>query len=200
MKKISINLKDPRLRVPALMALLIAGSVYYWYTSFFAPLRADQIRLQKQLKAKQDTLRVVQALKPQLTQIRGELAAAQRQLDSLKSIFPDRKEIPKLIREITSVARASGISTTKFNPMPDVEREYYIENKYSISVEGGYHELADFFAFLANFTLIINLSTMQITENPAYSTDADTTAFDGNGETLPTVSAAFEMTTFSSKK
>ena len=197
MKKISINLKDPRLRIPVLVTLLTGGTVYYWYSQMFTPLLQDQSNLKKQLIAKQDTLRIIQALKPQLAQLRNELAAAQHHLDSLKSIFPDQKEIPKLIREITSVARASGISTTRFNPMPDVEREYYIENRYSIAVEGGYHDLAEFFAFLANFTLIINLSSVNISGNSAYPTTPTETL---GGEQIPTVKALFEMTTFSSKR
>ncbi|MBN1578899.1 MAG: type 4a pilus biogenesis protein PilO [Chitinispirillaceae bacterium] len=197
MKKIKFDIKDPRLRVPLLVILLTGGGVYYWYTQMLTPVLKERTELRKQLVAKQDTLRIIQALKPQLAQLREELLAAQHRLDSLKSIFPDSKEIPKLIRELTSVGRASGIMTTKFNPMPDVEREYFVENHYSIMVEGGYHELADFFAFLANFTLIINLSAMNVAANPGYN---ETTTGDHGGFEMATVVANFEMTTFSSKR
>ena len=193
MKKLSINLKDPRFRIPLLVTLITGGGIYYWYSEMFTPLQNERVSLSQNLIAKQDTLRIVQALKPQLAQLRIELEAAQLRLDSLKSIFPDQKEIPKLIRELTSVSRASGINTTKFNPMPDVEREYFIENHYALSVDGGYHQLAEFFAFLANFTLIINLSNVNIASNP----DA---ANGQGGEPFSTVVAMFELTTFSSKK
>jgi type IV pilus assembly protein PilO len=197
MKKFSINLKDPRLRVPLLVILITGGGIYYWYSEMFTPLSAERLSLSQQLVAKQDTLRIIQALKPQLSLLRIELQAAQHRLDSLKSIFPDQKEIPKLLRELTSVAHASGINTTKFNPMSDVEREYFIENHYALSVDGGYHQLAEFFAFLANFTLIINLSSVSISANPEAAA-----AINGeqNGEPLSTVVAMFELTTFSSKK
>ena len=196
MKKFSLNLKDPRLRVPLLITIIVIGGVYYWFNQMYTPLTKEHTKLTKQLEAKKDTLRIIQALKPQLEQLRTELGAAQNKLDSLKSIFPDQKEVPKLIREITSVARASGITTTRFNPLPDVEREYYIENRYSIMVEGRYHDLADFYAFLANFTLIINLSSMHIATNPAFKASTEDSGYD----LAPTVLASFEMTTFSSKK
>jgi type IV pilus assembly protein PilO len=196
MKKFSINLKDPRLRVPLLILAIVGGGTYFWYDQMYTPLTAEYTKLDKELTAKKDTLRTIQALKPQLAQLRAELGAAQYKLDSLKSIFPDQKEVPKLIREITSVARASGITTTRFNPMPDVEREYYIENRYSIMVEGRYHDLADFYAFLANFTLIINLSSMHIATNPILPESSAESGYDH----AATVVASFEMTTFSSKK
>lgn len=197
MKKLNINLKDPRLRVPLLALVIVAGGIYYWTDTIFKPAQQEQKKLETQLTAKQDTLLRIQSLRPHLDQLRTELASSQAHLDSLKSIFPDQKEIPKLIREITSVARASGIMTTRFNPLPDIEREYYIENRYSISVEGGYHDLADFFAFLANFTLIINLSTVSISTHPEFANAKEGDAFTTK---RPTIASMFEMTTFSSKK
>lgn len=197
MKKLSINLKDPRFRVPIVVTIIVLGGMYLWYQQFYEPIRSELRVLQNKKETKQDTLRVVQALKPQLAQLRQELIGAQSKLDSLKSIFPDQKEIPKLLREITAVAHASGITTTKFNPLPDVEREYYVENRYNISVRGGYHDLADFFAFLANFTLIINLSSVNIAGNPEYTVALSE---EMNRKSNATIVAMFEMTTFSSKK
>jgi type IV pilus assembly protein PilO len=196
-KKITINLKDPRLRIPVLVGLVALGGGYYWYSQVYTSLRTEQESISRQLVAKQDTLRTIQALKPQLSQLREELRLSQLKLDSLKSIFPDQKEIPKLIRELTSVASASGINTTKFNPMPDVEREYFIENHYQIAVDGGYHNLAEFFAFLANFTLIINLSNVNIAANPEAVRSETSPAV---GSQASSMVAMFEMTTFSSKK
>jgi len=197
MKKIKINLKDPKYRIPAVILLVAGLGVYYWYSETYKPIQDQRAVLQKELNKKQDTLRVIQALKPQLAMLKNELHSANAKLDSLKSIFPDQKEIPKLLREITAVASASGIHTTRFNPLPDIEREYFIENKYAISVEGGYHSLADFYAFLANFTLIINLSNMQIMANPSFKLENDE---NGTMQNEPTTLALFEMTTFSSKR
>lgn len=197
MSKSKFNLKDPKYRIPLVLVLITILGIYYWYSETYTPIKVERTSLQAKLKAKKDTLRVIQALKPQLAMLKKELHNANEKLDSLKSIFPDQKEIPKLIKEITAVAKASGIHTTKFNPMPDLEREYFIENRYSISVEGGYHSLADFYAFLANFPLIINLSHMNIIANPEYKSKM---LENENDVFTPTSIAMFEMTTFSSKQ
>lgn len=196
MKK--INWKDPKFRIPALLiAIGIIGTVV-WYQQVYTPTMQEMTEIQEKYNKKQDTLRNIQALKPQLNLLRLDLHREQARLDSLKSIFPDQKEIPKLLREITGVARASGITTTKFNPMPDIEKEYYIENHYNIAVSGGYHSLAEFFAFLANFPLIINLSAVNIASNPDFVLPTQSAEDQGIGP--QTVVAQFEMTTFSSKK
>jgi type IV pilus assembly protein PilO len=192
------NLNDPKFRIPLLIILIGIIGVVIWYNQFYTATNLTIVELEKAYNAKQDTLRTIQALKPQLTLLRDELNIAQFRLDSLKSIFPDQKEIPKLLREITSVARASGITTTKFNPMPDVEKEYYNENHYNIAVSGGYHQLAEFFAFLANFTLIVNLSNMYISTNPEFANSLQ--QIGDRDVSTATVVSQFEMTTFSSKK
>lgn len=196
MKK--LNLNDPKLRIPILIVLIGIIGVVIWYNQYYTVTNLAIMELEKKCNAKQDTLRTIQALKPQLNLLRDELGLAQFRLDSLKSIFPDQKEIPKLLREITSVARASGITTTKFNPMPDVEKEYYNENHYNIAVSGGYHQLAEFFAFLANFTLIVNLSNMYISSNPDFVNSLQQSGDKDMGSA--TIVSQFEMTTFSSKK
>lgn len=196
MKK--FDLKDPKFRVPALIILVCGIGTFGWYNQIYSVNKQEIETLEKKYNAKQDTLRTIQALKPQLNLLREEYRLSQLRLDSLKSIFPDQKEIPKLLHEITSVARASGITTTKFNPMPDIEKEYYVENHYNITVSGGYHQLADFFAFLANFTLIVNLTGMNIIANPDYANAAQENG--GKDIGTETVGSQFEMTTFSSKK
>lgn len=192
------DLKDPKFRIPALIILICGIGTFGWYNQIYSVNKQAIETLEKQFNAKQDTLRTIRALKPQLNLLREEYRLAQLRLDSLKSIFPDQKEIPKLLQEINSVARASGIITTKFNPMPDIEKEYYVENHYNIAISGGYHQLAEFFAFLANFTLIVNLTGVNIVANPDHAIRAN--EYDDKDISAETVVAQFEMTTFSSKK
>jgi type IV pilus assembly protein PilO len=200
-KASKFDLKNPKLRVPILAVLLAIGMGGLWYQQFYTSAQQEVNDLERLRTAKQDTLRTVLALKPQLNVVREELRLSQIKLDSLKSIFPDQKEVPKLIRELTGVARASGITTTKFNPLPDVEKEYYVENRYNIAVIGGYHELAEFFAFLANFPLIINYSSMDISANPEALNLYGGQDSSGLEKPLPpSIVSTFEMTTFSSKK
>ena len=72
-----------------------------------------------------------------------------------------------------------------------------MENRYNVTIEGGYHELAEFFAFLANFTLIINLTSVNIAASSSNLVIAQDEPMETTGIT---VVSSFEMTTFSSKR
>jgi type IV pilus assembly protein PilO len=193
-----LNLKNPQLREPLIIIAVGVAGIVLWYYSVYTQKNQICAKLKTELAGKQKELNNILALKPQLNRLEGEIAVAQHKLDSLKSIFPDQKEVPKMIREITGVARASGIFTTKFNPRPDVEQEYYIENRYDLSAVGGYHDLARFFSFLANMPLIINLGNVSIKTNPRIEESKKTS--EEHGSPISTITASFTMTTFSSKK
>jgi type IV pilus assembly protein PilO len=171
---------------------------FLWYQFVYVGINEEKTRLESDLKKKQTELNNILILKPQLKTLEKDITAAGVRLDSLKSMFPDQKEIPKLIREITGVARASNIYTTRFNPQPDVQREYYVENRYDLSVTGGYHQLAQFFSFLANMPLIINLSNVSIHENPSLAQSKKDA--EEHGIPVTSITASFQMTTFSSKR
>ena len=97
--KISLNLKNPKVRNPLIVIFITAVIALLWHQYFYTPSMETLVSLQK-TETKQDTLRTILALKPQLDVLRMELAKSQVKLDSLKSIFPDHKEIPKLLERL----------------------------------------------------------------------------------------------------
>ncbi len=197
MAKAKFDLRNPNVRNP-LIIFFIAVIVGYFYFDYMYKPNSEQIsRLEKQRSAKDSELRTINALKPQLNRLRIEKAEATAKLDSLRNIFPDQREVPKLIRELTSFMRESDVVTTGFHPIPDVVKEYYVENKYRVAVAGNYHNLGQFFSNLANFQLIINLSSVTITANPNYSADRPENSME---PFVPSIIATFEMTTFSSRR
>jgi type IV pilus assembly protein PilO len=193
-----VDLKNPQVRNVAIISAVGVLLGFLWFQFVYTGINEEKSRLESELKKKQNELNNILILKPQLKTLEKDIAAASARLDSLKSMFPDQKEIPKLIREITGVARASAIYTTRFNPLPDIQREYYVENRYDLAVTGGYHQLAQFFSFLANMPLIINLSNVSIRANP--SLEQSKKDAEEHGTPITSITTSFQMTTFSSKK
>jgi type IV pilus assembly protein PilO len=193
-----IDFKKPAVRNVLIICAVGLVLGFLWYQFVYVGINDEKTRLEFDLKKKQTELNNILILKPQLKTLEKDIAAASVRLDSLKSMFPDQKEVPKLIREITGVAHASDIFATRFNPLPDVQREYYVENRYAITVVGGYHQLAQFFSYLANMPLIINLTGMSIRLNPGYVQSKQEA--EEHGTPITSISASFQMTTFSSKK
>jgi len=195
--KLKLDLKDPNVRNAVIGVAVILAVSYLWFDSFYSPKMEEIHALTERKEKVEAELLKINALKPQLEKLRQEAVIMAAKLDSLKNIFPDRKEVPRLIREITAVNRRSGVITTRFTPMPDVEKEYYVENKYNVSMLGDYHNLGALFSYFANFQLIVNVDNLSISANPGYGNNKGAGPYE---ERQPSVLAAFELTTFSSRK
>ncbi|GBU23065.1 hypothetical protein R80B4_02979 [Fibrobacteres bacterium R8-0-B4] len=195
--KLKLDIKDPNVRNALIGVVVILLLSYLWFDSFYNPKMEEIKELSERKEKVEAELLKINALKPQLERLRQEAVVMAAKLDSLKNIFPDQKEVPRLIREITAVNRRSGVITTRFTPMPDVEKEYYIENKYNVSMLGDYHNLGALFSYFANFQLIVNVDKLSISANPGYGSGKGPGLYD---EKQPSVLAVFELTTFSSRK
>jgi len=194
--KSKFDLKNRNVQYALIGVGILGALIYGWVDQIYTPLSASIVELTEKKEKLEAELVKINTLKPQLEKLRQESVILNARLDSLRSMFPDEKEIPKLIRQITTVNRRSNITTTRFTPKPDVVQEYYVENKYDVALLGDYHNIGKFFSHLANFQLIINLSGVTITANSAY-TRGDP---DANIERVPSALATFEMTTFSSRR
>ncbi|MBD3315789.1 MAG: type 4a pilus biogenesis protein PilO [Chitinivibrionales bacterium] len=198
MGKNKINFNNPRIKNALLIMLVgIAGNWAYFHYGIGA-LVNERNELRNTLTKNRSELAEILSMKRELGVLRRETALFERRLDSLREKFPDDEELPGLIREITRVARSSRVIPTKFNPLPDNEREFYTENNYAMALTGGYHELAVFFSQLANLPLITNVSDMKITATGGL--EAKLRRYKHHGGPLQTIDATFRMTTFSSKR
>lgn len=78
--------------------------------------------------------------------------------------LPDDREIPGLLSEIDTVARKSGLDVRKFQPLPEVMREYYAEVPVQIVMEGGFHEVAIFFDRVGKMNRIVSAQGIELKE------------------------------------
>jgi type IV pilus assembly protein PilO len=191
------NLRDPKTRNAALIILMGAGLMVYGYYEYIQTGIEKLAGLKTTYAQKETELNQILTMKTRLSSLKRQIVADSLKLDSLRLKFPDKKAIPKLLQDLTKVASATGIATVKFKPMPDIVKEYYVENNYSITIEGGYHDLAEFFSFLANMPLIINLGGVSIRANPESLLNRKENDYQETA--VRTIVATFTLTTFSSK-
>jgi type IV pilus assembly protein PilO len=86
-----------------------------------------------------------------------EMAALEKQLETLKTIVPEEKEVDEFMRLLQEAASASGVQIRSLSAQAVVPKDYYYELPFSISVDGPYFSIEDFFARLSRLSRIINV-------------------------------------------
>jgi len=181
-----------------LVVLLVGAGGYYFWDSVYVPM-TEQIRTLKEEEDKlQRELTKVKSQVQRMAKLKEELAVAQADFAKLQEMFPDQEQIPTRLQDLTSVTRRSGTTTTRFQPLPAVQKEYYTENKYKLNITGSYHAIGEMFAELANFRYPTSVQKLALEVSPKLKDELDNA--DKHGTTANTVVTEFEFTTYTSRK
>ena len=198
MGNLNVDLKDKKNVYAIVMTFIILLLAYCVYTYVWDPFVAEEQNLQTQLTSAQNELKKIESKRHRVAELEMQLAQAEKDFQKLKEMFPEEEKVPMRLQDLYSVLRSSGVQIQKFNPEGRSEREHYIENRYSIAVNSGYHMLGYLFAEIANFnypTAITNLKLSRYSGIAAEVQKAET-----HGWTPITMSVTFNLTTYTSKK
>jgi type IV pilus assembly protein PilO len=89
-----------------------------------------------------------------------EMAALEKQLETLKTIVPEEKEVDEFMRLLQEAASASGVQIRSLTSEAVVPKDYHYELPFLISVDGPYFSIEDFFARLSRLSRIINVGDL----------------------------------------
>ena len=143
----------------ALAVLLIGAGELVPYS----PVKETRASLERaqaetgKLRAEVAQLSTYSRRKAELTQ---EMEGLQKQLDTLKVIVPEEKELDEFIRLLQSAAAASNVQIRRLTAQPVTTRDYHYEMPFELQVDGPYYSILDFFSRLGRLSRIINVGDL----------------------------------------
>ena len=103
--------------------------------------------------------KVILANLPKFRQETEEMKA-KRQV-ALKQL-PNKKDIDKLLKDVSYHAIESGLEILLFKPAKEVKKNFYAEIPVELKLSGTYHDLGLFFEKIANLSRIVNVADIEI--------------------------------------
>ena len=158
-----------RAAVIVIVFAVVLGLGVYWF------IVQDKLPQLQRAQDDEQTLRVTfenkqrkaanyDAYKAQLAQMEQSFGTMLRQL-------PGETEIPSLIVDISQTGLAAGLQEKLFQPQPEIPKDFYAEKPITISLSGGYHEIANFVSGVAALPRIVTLHDINITPEAANAFD-----------------------------
>lgn len=140
-------------------AIVVGAGIYYTIIQDKAPalerVQQEEQTLRAVFENKQRKAANFDAYKAQLEQMEQSFGTMLRQL-------PGETEIPSLIVDISQTGLAAGLQEKLFQPRPEVPKDFYAEKPITISLAGGYHEIANFVSGIAALPRIVTLHDINI--------------------------------------
>lgn len=131
-----------------IIAALYISLGYLPQSTEVSELQTKQGELEQQLAEINQQVSERDAAHERMQRLKSKLIVALQEL-------PEDREIPGLLRSISSLAGKAGLEILRFQPLSEEVREYVAEIPVDIQVSGNYHDIAQFFDALSDMDRIV---------------------------------------------
>jgi len=151
--------KLQRILIYASAIVLLVGSFTYFA---YLPKHKEIGKLESEYKKLAEKLDKARKTAKQLDFYRTKMKAAEAQFKIVMKALPEKEEIPALLGGISQAARDAGLDITKFQPNPEIAKEFYAEVPITINVDGNYHNVAMFFDKISKLPRIVTIGALKL--------------------------------------
>ena len=161
------DLRDPKTRNLLLIAFLVGAGLYVFFGTTYVPFgwqptQAKISSLRSDFEKKSSDLARARQAVADLPRFQAEFAALHERYELASELLPTDRELPGLLRKITLAGQQAGVTFQLVRPDPPVTQQHYIEIPIYITVQGGYHQIGQFVAQLANLERIVNVGAINL--------------------------------------
>jgi type IV pilus assembly protein PilO len=140
------------------LLLIIFGFGFHTYVyksraGEMATLSAEVVRLEQSIKNRQ-------TLVADLAKVKRERAELEQKFSKIVERLPEEKEIPRLLRQVATVAGRSGLEVALFKQRDSHEQELYREIPVELVMQGGYHNLWGFLKQLSQIPRLVTVGEL----------------------------------------
>jgi Tfp pilus assembly protein PilO len=157
-----------RLTIFAAIALSVYAGFWYFVTK---GTRKENKDLVEQITKLQKANAEAQIASQRLNEFRTTYANKQEELEELRALLPEQRELTKVLEGIQDRARASSLSLRKFMPKDDVQQDFYSGKKIDVAVQSTFGRLRAFFDQMAHYQRIVSITNFEIKQMDKQAAD-----------------------------
>jgi type IV pilus assembly protein PilO len=150
---------------------LVVNSLIFALLFYFVitPQIDTKQRLTTDLNKLNAELQSMVTVKNNMEKYRKEYAQLQEVLQQMLRELPETKDIPNLLRNVSSAGAEARLKITYFEPKAIQNKEFYAELPFSIRYNGPFHHVGYFFDSVRKLERIINITSFSLSLEPKSS-------------------------------
>ena len=148
-------------QIGAFVALALGITAAFWYF-YVQPAQESLAAKRTELAKLQTTISSGLATARRLPEFRSQVVGLQAQLERLRTVLPEERDVADLLRRVQAMATQSNLTIQGFTPQAVAMRELHAEWPIGLQLEGTYHDLGAFLERVSKFPRIINVNELTI--------------------------------------
>jgi type IV pilus assembly protein PilO len=157
-----LKLPTPK-KVLILVVILCAIAGLYLYF-FFMPAQEELNVKQRELGKLEVELSNSKAIARDLQKFKEQVGRLNEELKNALTQLPNEREIPEILKTISSLGKESNLEFTLFRPKPEQPQQFYATVPIEMVALGNYHNIGIFFDKVSKLPRIINVVDFNMTK------------------------------------
>jgi Tfp pilus assembly protein PilO len=143
------------------VALAVGVYASFWYF-VTRGTRRETKELTDQISVLQKANMEAQIASQRLNEFRTAYKNKQEELEELRALLPEQRELTKVLEGIQDRARTTSLQLRKFTPKDDVQQDFYSGKKIDVAVQSSFSGLRAFFDQMAKYQRIVSITNFEI--------------------------------------
>ncbi len=139
--------------------VVLIGTVVYF---LYMPKWDMKSQLQEEFDTLSNQLMIARANAAKLPKLRAQMKKEEAKFAEASKALPESRELPTLLTVISQSGGEAGLEFQLFQPGAEVNKKFYTELPLQLRVQGGYHNLAEFFDRVAAIPRIVTIKNITI--------------------------------------
>ena len=145
-----------------ILAVLLCALGGLYLKTFILPEREEFSDLQLQLDKSLKELNESRAITRDLETYKGQVKKLEEELTTVLKQLPNEKEVPEILKNISSLGKESHLEFVLFRPKPEEPQQFYAKVPIELILVGSYHNTGLFFDRVSKLSRIINVVDFSI--------------------------------------
>jgi type IV pilus assembly protein PilO len=156
-----LKLPTPKKVLFLVIILFVIAGLYLY--AIIIPIQDELKATKMQLSKLEQELNHSKAIVRELPKYREQVAKLNEELKDAITQLPNEKEIPEILKTISSLGKESGLEFTLFKPKPEAPQQFYATVPIELVALGNYHHVGIFFDKVSKLPRIINVVDFNMT-------------------------------------
>lgn len=182
-----------------IVVILVVGAALWGVSEYLAlrPVSASNATKTAQANSLEKQVAPLRHYENDLRALEVDNRQLENQLENLRRIVPNEKEVDNFIRLLQTEASTAGVLVRRFTSKAPVTQQYYVEVPFEMELDGAFYDLLQFYDRLGRVERITNVSDLKM---DALQTSTGRTAGKYTYSPNETVTAVCTVTTFFSRE
>ncbi|MGH7824615.1 MAG: type 4a pilus biogenesis protein PilO [Candidatus Binatia bacterium] len=153
-----------------ILAVVVILLLMVGYLYAYSPQDAEIGRLSQDVESAENERNKKRQQAANRPKLQKDLQELEARLKEAVAQLPNKKEIPELLRSISTKARESGLEIMLFRPRSENYQDFYAEIPVEVVVKGHFFNVVSFFDEVGRLTRLVNMNNI-VLKNPKVTGD-----------------------------